>query len=53
MQKTVDCTQPSPTILFYLRRLVSVTWKQELQTSEISSEAINHFLTKPCLSLII
>jgi len=25
MQKSVDCTQPSPTILFYLRRLVSVT----------------------------
>jgi len=46
MQKSVDCTQPSPTILYYLRRLVSVTKKQELQTSEISSEAINHSLNK-------
>ena len=39
-------TKPQITILFYLARLVSVTQKQELQTSEVSSEAINHSLNK-------
>jgi len=33
--------KPQITILFYLARLVSVIKKQELQTSEISSEMIS------------
>jgi len=49
MQKSIYCIQPSPMILFYLTRLVSVTQKQELQMSEISSEAINHSSNKTLL----
>ena len=45
-------TKPQIMILFYLARLVSVTQKQELQTSEISSKAINHSLQKTCLWLL-
>jgi len=37
--------------LFYLARLISVTWKQELQASGISSKAINHPFDKSLLVL--
>ena len=48
-------TKPQIMTLFYLTRLVSVSSKQELQTSEISFKA-NSYLTlsiKPCLSLLM
>jgi len=35
--------------LFHLARLISVTHKQELQTSGISSKAINHPFSKTLL----
>ena len=38
---------------FCLARLAIVTSKQELQTSGITSNAINHLSIKPCLSLLI
>jgi len=35
--------------LFYQARLASITWKHELQTSEISSKAINYPFNKSLL----
>jgi len=35
--------------LFYLARFANITWKQELQTSKISSKAIKHPFNKTLL----
>jgi len=43
-------TKPQIMTLFYLARRISVTQKYELQTSEISSKAINHPFNKTLLA---
>ena len=35
--------------LFYLSRLANINWKQELQTSKISSKALKHPFNKTLL----
>jgi len=39
--------------LFYLARLASITYKQELQTSQISPKAIKHPLNKSLLYWLV
>ena len=41
-----NCLVALPWLRDQLARLVSVTWKQELQTSGISSKAINNLATQ-------